>query len=165
VLIEVEESGVKESRWVFAKFPGFAPAQGHSVPYQVTLDCAVEPAEGLPDFAVVAIGDVIEVWTRTKGATETRSLSVGEKIAVPGSSYQFSVEQFVRSSIMKETYKKDEKGKAAIEVEYAGVGGQADQLWIELGHTRSVTTNDGPIMVSFQVRDEGSKGSPPGGHP
>lgn len=166
VLIDIEESGTKESRWVFAKFPGFAPAQGHTLPYQVTLDCAVEPAEGLPDFAIVAIGETAEIWTRFTGATKTKPLSAGDKVPVPGTSYEFSVGKIVPSAIMKETYKKDEKGKAALEVEYTTDDGKVDNLWVELGHTRSVTTAEGPILVSFQMRDESAKGGTQGGgHP
>ncbi len=165
-LVEIEHAGAIEARWVFAKFPGFAPAQGHALPYQVTLDCAIEPAEGLPDFAIVAIGEKAELWTRSGRETNSKPIAVGEKVPVPGTSYQFNVGKIVSSAQMKEIYKKDEKGKAALEIEYIGSGGTVDKLWIELGHTRSVTTVDGQIMVSLQVRDENAKGSSNrGGHP
>lgn len=166
VLVEIEFAGLNESRWVFAKFPGFAPAQGHTLPYQVTLDCAVEPAEGSPDFAIVAVGDQAELWTRSSGAAKTKPMATDEKVPVPETSYQFNVGRIVPSAAMKEIYKKDENGKAALEIEYKGGNGKADKVWIELGHTRSVATVDGPIMVTFHMRDESATGSPNGGgHP
>jgi hypothetical protein len=132
----------------------------------VTLDCAVEPAEGLPDFAIVAVGDKAELWTRSSGTTNSKSMATGEDLPVPGASYRFNIGKIVSSAHMTENYKKDEKGKAALEIEYVGGEGKAEKVWIELGHTRSVATVDGPIMVSFQMRDENAKGSAiGGGHP
>ena len=166
VLIEIEGAGTQESRWVFAKFPGFAPAQGHVLPYQVTLDCAIEPAEGLPDFAIVAVGDGTELWTRSNGATKAGTIAAGEKVPVPGSSYQFEIGRIVSSARLTEFYKKDEKGKAALEVEYVGSDAEPGKVWVELGHSRSVNSADGAIMVSFQMRDESAKGRlGGGGHP
>jgi hypothetical protein len=166
VLIEIESPELNELRWLFAKFPGFAPAQGHALPYQLTLDCAIEPAEGLPDFAIVAVGDKVELWTRSSGATKAQPMAIGEELPVPRTSYQFSMGKMVSSALMKEIYKKDENGKAALEIEYIGGDGKADMIWIELGHTRSVATTDGPIMVSFQMRAENAKESAiGGGHP
>jgi hypothetical protein len=165
VLVEIGNDKSKETRWVFAKFPGFAPAQGHELPYQVMLDCAVEPAESLPDFAIVAVGDETELWARSNGTTKSNLVTPEEKVVVPGSSYQFSVGKVIRSARMSESYRKDEKGKAALEVEYAGEDGGLGKLWIELGHTRSVKTADGPIMVTFLVRDESAGKVTRGAHP
>jgi len=166
VLIEIERKGTKESRWVFAKFPAFAPAQGYVLPYIVTLDCAVEPAAGQSDFTIVALRDTPELWTRTSKGAESHLIVTGGKVPVPGTSYQFELGKLVQSARIRECYQQDEKGKAALEIEYVGNDGKADTVWIELGHTRSVGTMNGPIMMTFLMRDENAKGiQSRGGHP
>lgn len=157
VLVEIEKGGTVDSRWIFAKFPGFAPAQGHALPYQVTLDCAVEPTEDLADFTIVAIGNDVELWTRENGAAGSRTVMIGQAVKVAGTSYEFSVAKMVASAQITESYVKDEKGKSALEVQYSASDAHQGTLWIELGHTRSIMTENGPILVSFQLRDENWK--------
>jgi len=110
------------------------------------------------------VGEKLEAWTRRTGTTKVQPLALNEKVAVPGSAYQFGVARLIPSAQMTESYKKAEKGKPALQVEYSAVGGKTNSLWIELGHTRSVTTGDGPIMVSFQMREEAAQPRGPG-HP
>jgi len=56
VLVDIEREGVTETRWVFAKFPGFEPQEGERLPFRVTLDCPAQAASEVADFVLVTIG-------------------------------------------------------------------------------------------------------------
>jgi hypothetical protein len=65
---------------------------------------------------------------------------------------------------MVEEYRAVEKGKGgpALEIEYADAAGTATKLWLELGHSRTVATPAGSMIVSFDAKDEEA---PQGIHP
>ena len=164
-LVDIEHDGVTETRWVFAKFPGFQSRESDQLPYQVTLDCPAESASNVPDFALVTVGrQTIEVWQRDAGATTSRPLDQDAAIAIPNSQYRFRVSKFVPSARMVEVYRSVEKGKGgpALEIEYVDAAGTTSRLWLELGHNRTVGTPVGSMMVTF---DNKEKDAPQGIHP
>ncbi|MEK7731143.1 MAG: hypothetical protein AAB363_04730, partial [Planctomycetota bacterium] len=164
-LVDIERDGVTETRWVFAKFPGFQSRESDKLPYQVMLDCPAESASDVPDFVLVTIGrQANEVWQREGGATTSRPLAQDDAIAIPHSPYRFRVTSFVPNARMIEEYRSVEKGKGgpALEIEYANAAGSPTKLWLELGHNRNVATPAGPMIVSF---DSGDEQAPQGIHP
>ncbi|MBI1827512.1 MAG: hypothetical protein HY287_18010 [Planctomycetes bacterium] len=163
VLVEIEQNGVKETRTLFAKFPGFAASRAESLPIDVQLDCPVEPAGDVPDFALLRIKGIgLQVLTRTESGSVARSLDENEFLSISGSPYRFRITRNVPSAKLVESYSRDEHGKPALEIEFAGKGGAPSREWLEFGHTRNFATASGDVIVSFEARDESS---PTGGHP
>jgi len=155
VIIEIEKNGVKENRTVFAKFPGFSIAGTESLPIDVQLDCPVEPSGDVPDFALLHVADAgVRLMTRVDNGSTVRSLDENEFVSISGSPYRFRITRFVPSAKLVETYRRDVQGKPAIEIEFAGKGGSTSSEWLEFGHTRTLETSAGPVVVSFEARDE-----------
>jgi hypothetical protein len=152
VQIELEHKGVTESRWVFAKFPDFGPKRENRLPFEIALDCPIEGAPGLPDFALVTIAGKHEAWTRLNGNTISRQVSIDEATEIPGSQYKFLVKNFVPAAHMVETYKADPKDKAepAVEVEYSDKAGK-NTVWVGLRQYRTVMTTAGAAVLSLDV--------------
>jgi hypothetical protein len=87
---------------------------------------------------------------------------VGEKVAIPASSYHFRIANFIPSANLVESYRRDDKGKPALEIEYVNQEGAPTRQWIEFGHTRNLVTVDGSLMATFAARTESRR---PEAHP
>lgn len=155
VLVDIEHEGMTETRWVFAKFPGFEPQEGEKLPFQVTLDCPAQTASEVADFALVTVaGQTNEVWQRHGSATTSRPLAVDDLIAIPHSPYRFRIASFIPKARMTEEFQSVEKGKGgpALEIEHSDAAGSPARLWLELGYTRKIDTPAGLIVVSFTTQ-------------
>lgn len=160
VLVDIEQEGVTETRWVFAKFPGFKSEEIARLPFQMTLDCPAQTASDLADFVLItAAGRTHEIWQRDGSATTSRPLAVDDLIAIPRSPYRFRVANFIPKARMTEEYQSVEKGKGgpALEIEYLNAAGSFAKVWLELEHNRNVATPAGPILVSFSAKGDEPK--------
>jgi hypothetical protein len=112
---------------------------------------------------VLAVGrKTLEVWARYEGQTSAKPLAAGEKVAIPGSQYVFYITEFVPSGQLVENYRPDDgrRAVAALRVEAKGALGKPVTLWLEPGRQRVVSTEHGPLAVSFNY----GRASVPGGH-
>lgn len=151
-LVEIEHQGRKEERWVFAKFPDFRALKEVNLPYKITLDCPLEPSGTTPDFVLVLTGgEAHEVWIRHGGDIRERPIAVGEKIGVPGSQYTFHIAEFIPSGRLVERYRPAEGrgGVPALLVDMANVAGPTEDVWLEMGETRVIGTEAGPLKLWF----------------
>ena len=151
-LVEIEHEGLKDQRWVFAKFPEFEVPSTSRVPYRVVLDCPVQGSSAVPDFVVVAVGaDAQEVWTRHQDTTTSRTLSQGEPIDIAGSQYRFVVHRFLPSGRLVEEYEPADRGESvrALRIEVAEAGKTPESFWLQQGKPRTVNVASGPLTVSF----------------
>ncbi len=153
--VEIEYEGVKEARWVFAKFPDFTPAGGQSLPFRIVLDCPIEAGANTPDFAVVYVaGGGHEVWTRASGKTTATAAQADEKINIPGSQYAFRLLRTLASARLTESYTEAApgKGSAAVEFEYPSADGIAARVWLGMGQFRRIATSQGALLLGFDDR-------------
>ena len=162
--VEIEHRGVKDSRWVFAKFPDFAHASTSQVPFLAVLDCPIETDGNSPDFAIVTVaGSQHEVWTRKGGKSTVTPMTPGTQFAIPESQYGFHIVQYVSSARLVESYRPtgQTKGRPAINVAFSDKKGQDAELWLGMGHFQRIVTQQGPTVVGFDDR----AGSSVKGHP
>ena len=153
VLVEIQQRGTVEDRWVFSKFPEFSHAGGARLPVRIILDCAMETEGATPDFAMVTIGkSTHEVWTRTAGKATSTDLTKDHPVVVPGSSYVFRLTGFVPNARIVESYRPADKGKGRPAVEFEVSSGQSPpgRWWLELGQTRRLPTPGGAVWVGLQ---------------
>jgi hypothetical protein len=162
-LVDIEHQGIKEAKWVFAKFPGFSEAD-RQLPFRVILDSPIETDGRVPDIAVVAVGNSHhETWIRKDGETTSTPLCINSQQAIPGSQYALRIVQHVTSARLVETYRpvSHGKGRPAIEIEYPDEKGNAARAWLGMGHSRRLATQGGAIVVGL----DDCTSTPSKGHP
>lgn len=151
-LVEIEHEGLKDQRWIFAKFPEFEVPSTSRVPYRVVLDCPVEGSRAVPDFVLVAVGtEPRELWTRHEDKTTSRALAEGERVDVAGSQYHFVVNRFVPAGRLVEEYEPADRGDSvrALRVEVAENDKASESFWLQQGKPRTVELSSGSLTVSF----------------
>ena len=157
--VEIEHRGVKDTRWVFAKFPDFAHASTSQVPFRAVLDCPIETDGNSPDFAIVTVaGSQHEVWTRKGGKTTVTPMTPGIQFAIPESQYGFRLGKHVPCARLVETYRAtaQAKGRPAIKVEFSDEKGKNAELWLGMGHFQRIVTQRGAFLVGFDDRSGSS---------
>ncbi|MFQ5429747.1 MAG: hypothetical protein ACE5E1_05490 [Phycisphaerae bacterium] len=160
-LVTIERNGRKEHRWVFAKFPKFGSNKKDTLPLKIVLDCPIDTTRPTPDFCLVTVGKTAhEVWTRN-GTTHTQAvLTVGKKVAIPGTRYTFHVRQYEPAGELKETYRPAAVGGGApaLKVRFTAAPARPTELWLRLGKPRIVHTAIGPMSVAFGPRPSRASG-------
>jgi hypothetical protein len=156
VLVELDQGGKKEERWVFAKFPDFQTQRAEGrLPYRITLDCPIDTKRTTPDCLLITLGDTQEAWLRHAGRTKVHVLKVGETVDVPESQYTFAISQFVPAGRLIEEYHASEKkaAVAALRVVVQGTGEDPVSLWLEPSKERTANMEQGPLVVWFGPRE------------
>jgi hypothetical protein len=162
-LVEIEQEGKKERRWVFAKFPDFKAGKGEGLPYRITLDCPQEKENPTPDFALVTVGrSDNQAWIRHEGRTTSRPATPDERIEIAGAQYTFRVMQFEPAARLVEEYRPTEQKAAvtALQCEWVDGSGARVPVWLELNTPRVVPLAKGPVVLTFAPR----QAAPAGGH-
>lgn len=160
-LVEIEHGGRKETRWIFARFPGFRPDKSERLPLRITLDCPAEPRGTTPDFALVTVGGTShELWEHRGAESVSRPLAVDERVEVPGSRYTFHISQFVPSGRLIEEYRPADGALSvsALQIEAIDASGEKSVIWLEMGKPRIISTARGPMAVVFGPRPAESHG-------
>ncbi len=162
-LIEIEQNGKTEQRWVFGKFPQFQAEQGQGLPIEIRLDCPLHREQDRPDFVIVTVNRTRhELWSRHAGKQAYRKIDIGEKANVGGARYTFHVAKFTPSGRLVEAYRKvsGKGGVTALQIEFTDASGARTPLWLELGKPRVISTAQGPLTVAFGPRqaDRPAKG-------
>lgn len=164
VLVELASKGKTEERWVFAKFPDFAPKEGGRLPLNMTLDCPIQGSEKTPDFAVIALrAGGLEAWTRFEGRVRVAALRVREPVDVPNSQYRFQALSFVPKGRIVEEYEPAVGGRGvpALLVEAVERSDTPVRVWLALGETRVVPGAASSLSLSFQTGAKPATGAHP----
>jgi hypothetical protein len=151
-LVEIEQGGRKEERWVFAKFPGFRDDKTEKLRYRILLDCPLARTGDKPDFALVSVGRTDhELWGHTDLEHTSRAILLDERVEVPGSQYTFRIAKCVPAGRLVEAYVPTDARRAvtALQIETTDRSGVRTVLWLERGKERVISTSGGPVSVSL----------------
>ncbi|MCB9849870.1 MAG: hypothetical protein H6817_04120 [Phycisphaerales bacterium] len=155
VLVEVKHGGEKEEHWLFAKFPEFKMHGDAATPLRMRLDCPVEVERPAPDLVIVTVAKSRqEVWIRHEGKVHAEHASLNEAIKIPASNYVCTIEAFVPSGKLVETYVATDNRNAvtAIEVDVPDASGSNAAIWLEMNKPRVVDSPLGTLTLTFTTR-------------
>lgn len=163
VLVELERNGVREKRWVFARFPDYTTGAPRQIPWKVTLDCPAEGKAPRPDVAVVLTRpETWEVWVRHSGGTDAKPAVAGRFFDLPSSQYRFRLDHLLPSGRLVESYRPvdDKNSVPALRIETMDEADKSVAVWLTPNKRRILTTKSGPMTLQVLTDLD-----PGGGHP
>jgi len=123
-LVEIDDQGKTEQRWVFAKYPEFRHEGSDVTPFHLVLDCPTQAVNPLPSYVIVTVaGKRQEVWSRSDGQAHAKVLGPEDRVPIPGTKLTFQIARFIASGKLTEAYVPTEERNSVAALHAPGTPG------------------------------------------